>query len=175
MGAKAEVLGLNLWWVYIDLEAQTLTNTHIQDSLCMADVREGAVEGDPVTDVNVEAVLSVGLVDPVRVRQRERLALFTVTCIKHTHTGQWNKLTLYQYPWLLCPHPKHDSRWMLILLCVYSMFTVVSKLHKLIICYVIVVFPPPLVEAKQRDLWLYNGRQCCTSTITTISACVQKN
>lgn len=74
--------------IYIYLATQTHTNTHIRDSLCMADVREGAVEGDPVTDVNVEAVLSVGLVDPVRVCQRERLALFTVTCVKHTHTGQ---------------------------------------------------------------------------------------
>lgn len=52
----------------------------------MADVREGAVEGDPVADVNVEAVLPVGLVHPVRFCQRERLPLLTVTCVKHTHT-----------------------------------------------------------------------------------------
>lgn len=52
----------------------------------MADVREGAVEGDSVADVNVEAVFPVGLVDPVTFCQRKRLPLFTVTCITHTHT-----------------------------------------------------------------------------------------
>lgn len=53
----------------------------------MANVGEGAVEGDAVADVNVEAVLPVGLVHPVRVRQRERFALLAVTCVKHKHTG----------------------------------------------------------------------------------------
>lgn len=51
----------------------------------MTDVGEGAVERDPVADVNVEAVLPVGLVDLVGVCQRERLPLFTVACIKHKH------------------------------------------------------------------------------------------
>lgn len=53
----------------------------------MANVGERAVEGDAVADVNVEAVLPVGLVHPVRVRQRERFALLAVTCVKHKHTG----------------------------------------------------------------------------------------
>lgn len=51
----------------------------------MTNVREGAVEGDAVADVNVEAVLPVGLVHPVRVRQWERFPLFTVTCVTHRH------------------------------------------------------------------------------------------
>lgn len=51
----------------------------------MSDVREGAVEGDPVADINVEAVLPVCLVDPVSISQGKRLALFTITCVKHTH------------------------------------------------------------------------------------------
>ena len=65
----------------------------------MADVREGAVEGDPVADVNVEAVLPVGLVDPVSICQGERFPLFTVTCIKHTQVKTRpqciNRTTLY--------------------------------------------------------------------------------
>lgn len=55
------------------------TNTHIHDSLWVADIRDRAVEWDPVADKNVEAVLPVGLVNTVRVRQGERLPLFTVT------------------------------------------------------------------------------------------------
>lgn len=45
----------------------------------MADVRNRAVQGDAVADVNVEAVFSVGLIDPVSISQGERLPLFTVT------------------------------------------------------------------------------------------------
>lgn len=59
---------------------------HKHDSLWVADVREGAVEGDAVADVDVEAVLSVGLVDPVGVCEGEGLPLLAVTCIKHGHT-----------------------------------------------------------------------------------------
>ena len=47
--------------------------------LGVADVRQGAVEGDAVRDEDVEAVLAVGLVDPVAVRQGERLPLLPVT------------------------------------------------------------------------------------------------
>lgn len=53
----------------------------------MTDVRERAVEGDAVADVNVEAVLPVGLVHPVRVCQRESLPLLTVTWVRHRQTG----------------------------------------------------------------------------------------
>lgn len=49
----------------------------------MADVRDGAVEGDAVADVDVEAVLPVSLVDPVGVCHGERLPLFAVTCMKN--------------------------------------------------------------------------------------------
>lgn len=52
-------------------------------SLWMADVWDGAVEGDPIADVNVEAVLPVGLVHPVCVRQGKRLPLLTITYVKH--------------------------------------------------------------------------------------------
>lgn len=52
----------------------------------MANVGERAVEGDAVTDVNVEAILPVGLIHPVRVCQRERLPLLAVTCVKYKHT-----------------------------------------------------------------------------------------
>lgn len=45
----------------------------------MADIRDGAVQGDPVADVNVEAVLSVGLIDPVSICQGKRLPLLTIT------------------------------------------------------------------------------------------------
>ena len=48
--------------------------------LGVSDVRQGAVEGDAVRDEDVEAVLPVGLVHPVAVRQRERLPLLAVTC-----------------------------------------------------------------------------------------------
>lgn len=64
------------------------TNTDTPDSLLVADVGEGAVERDPVADVDVEAVFSVGLVDPVGFCQRERLPLFTITWQTQTHTGQ---------------------------------------------------------------------------------------
>lgn len=47
----------------------------------MADVRERAVEGDAVADVNVEAILPVGLVHPVRVCQREGFPLLAVTWV----------------------------------------------------------------------------------------------
>lgn len=53
----------------------------------MANVGERAVEGDAVTDVNVEAVLPVGLIHPVRVCQGERFPLLAVTCVKYKHTG----------------------------------------------------------------------------------------
>lgn len=46
----------------------------------MADVGDGAVEGDAVADVDVEAVLPVGLVHPVSVRHGERFSLLAVTC-----------------------------------------------------------------------------------------------
>lgn len=52
----------------------------------MADVGQRAVEGDAIADVDVEPVLPVGLVHPVRVSQREGLALLPVTWVKHTHT-----------------------------------------------------------------------------------------
>lgn len=50
----------------------------------MADVRHGAVEGDPVADVDVEAVLTVSLVHPIGVGHGEGLPLLPVTCSKHT-------------------------------------------------------------------------------------------
>lgn len=50
----------------------------------MADVREGAVERDPVADVNVESILPVGLVHPVSSCQGEWLPLFTIA-YKHTN------------------------------------------------------------------------------------------
>lgn len=53
----------------------------------MANVGERAVEGDAVADVNVEAILPVGLIHLVRVCQRERFPLLTVTCVKYKHTG----------------------------------------------------------------------------------------
>lgn len=59
----------------------------------MADVRERAVERDAVADVNVEAVLPVGLVHPVRVCQRERFALLTVTWGTHRQTGCYERHT----------------------------------------------------------------------------------
>lgn len=50
----------------------------------MADIGDGAVEGDAIADINVEAVLPVGLVDPVSICHRKRLPLFTVAYIRHT-------------------------------------------------------------------------------------------
>lgn len=52
----------------------------------MANVGERAVEGDAVTDVNVEAILPVGLIHPVGVCQRERFPLLAVTWVKCRHT-----------------------------------------------------------------------------------------
>lgn len=52
------------------------------DSLWVADVRDRAVEGDAVADINVEAVLAVGLVDPISVGHWERLPLFSISCVK---------------------------------------------------------------------------------------------
>lgn len=65
-----------------------LVEAGVRDSLCMTDVGQRAVEGDAVADVDVEAILPVGLVHPVRVRQREGFALLAVTWVKHTQTGQ---------------------------------------------------------------------------------------
>ena len=48
--------------------------------LGVSDVRQGAVKGDAVRDEDVEAVLAVGLVHPVAVRQGERLPLLAITC-----------------------------------------------------------------------------------------------
>lgn len=50
----------------------------------MSDIRQGSVEGDPVTDEYVESVLPVGLIHAVRVAQRVRPALLTDTC-RHDH------------------------------------------------------------------------------------------
>lgn len=58
------------------VETQSLS----QDSLGVADVGDGAVEGDAVADVDVEAVLPVGLVHPVSVCHGERFSLLAVTC-----------------------------------------------------------------------------------------------
>lgn len=46
----------------------------------MPDIGDGAVEGDAIADVDVEAVLPVRLVHPVGVRHRKRLALLAITC-----------------------------------------------------------------------------------------------
>lgn len=46
----------------------------------MPDIRDGAVEGDAIADVDVEAVLPVRLVHPVGVGHRKRFALLAVTC-----------------------------------------------------------------------------------------------
>lgn len=50
----------------------------------MPNVRDGAVEGDAIADVDVEAVLPVRLVDPVGVCHRKRFPLLTVTCSRQT-------------------------------------------------------------------------------------------
>lgn len=52
----------------------------------MADVRQRAVEGNPVADVDVEAVLPVGLVYSVRLSQREGLSLLAITWLSHKDT-----------------------------------------------------------------------------------------
>lgn len=77
----------------------------------MPNVRDGAVEGDAVADVNVEAVLPVGLVHPVRVGQRERFALLTVTWVKHRQTGRCERRTPgYASKQLLCAmHPNRSQ------------------------------------------------------------------
>lgn len=54
------------------------------DSLGMANVGDGAVQGDPVADEDVEAILPVGLVHPVSIRQGKRLPLLAVSCITDT-------------------------------------------------------------------------------------------
>lgn len=80
--SAANLVILSLFYVHF-----WLVGTRVRDSLCMANVGERAVEGDTVTDVNVEAVLPVGLIHPVRVCQRERFPLLAVTCVKYKHTG----------------------------------------------------------------------------------------
>lgn len=51
----------------------------------MPNVRDRAVEGDAIADVDVEAVLPVRLVDPVGVCHRKRFPLLTVTCSRQMH------------------------------------------------------------------------------------------
>lgn len=64
------------------LQTYSDVTTHTHGSLLMADIRDRAVQGDPVADVNIESVFPVGLVDPVCVRQGERLPLLTVTFMR---------------------------------------------------------------------------------------------
>lgn len=54
----------------------------------MADVGERAVERDSVTDINVEAVFPVGLVDSIIFCQRERLPLLTITYQTHMYRSK---------------------------------------------------------------------------------------
>lgn len=54
------------------------------DLLWVADVRHGAVEGDSVTDVDVEAILAIGLIHPISIGHGEGLPLLPITCSKHT-------------------------------------------------------------------------------------------
>ena len=54
----------------------------------MPDVGHGAVQGDPVTDVDVEPVLPVRLIHPVGVCEGERLPLFSITCNKDSTVCQ---------------------------------------------------------------------------------------
>lgn len=53
-----------------------------QDSLGMPNIRDGAVEGDAIADIDVEAILPVRLVDPVGVCHWKRFPLLTVTCTR---------------------------------------------------------------------------------------------
>lgn len=62
----------------------------------MADVRQRAVEGDPVADVDVEAVLPVGQVHPVRLIQGEGLPVLAVTWRTHTYTHKETTLLFWQ-------------------------------------------------------------------------------
>lgn len=66
-----------------------LVETRKRDSLCMPNVGERAVEGDAVADVNVEAVLPVGLVHPVGVCEREGFPLLTGTWVTQTNGLGW--------------------------------------------------------------------------------------
>lgn len=93
---SSDVLCLNLPHLKLYPIFPPWTNKHTHDSLRMADVWDGAVQGDPVTDINVEAVLPVGLVHPVSVRQGERLPLFTITCVKHTQSARHHIYHIYQ-------------------------------------------------------------------------------
>lgn len=46
----------------------------------MANIGDGAVEGDAIADVDVEAILPVRLVHPVSVRHRKRFSVLAVSC-----------------------------------------------------------------------------------------------
>lgn len=48
----------------------------------MPNVRDGAVEGDAIADIDVEAILPVRLVDPVGVCHWKRFPLLSVTCTR---------------------------------------------------------------------------------------------
>lgn len=81
LGTKDKQQQVFQWFSSFDADPLILfTFLLVRYSLFVADVRQGAVQRDPVADINVEAVFPVGLVDPVSFCQRERLPLFTVTC-----------------------------------------------------------------------------------------------
>lgn len=48
----------------------------------MTDIRDGSVKGDAVADVNVEAVVTVRLVDAVGICHWEWFPLLTITCVR---------------------------------------------------------------------------------------------
>lgn len=48
----------------------------------MPNIRDGAVEGDAIADIDVEAILPVRLVHPVGVCHWKRFPLLTVTCAR---------------------------------------------------------------------------------------------
>lgn len=48
----------------------------------MTDIRDGSVKGDAVADVNVEAVVTVRLVDAVSICHWEWFPLLTITCVR---------------------------------------------------------------------------------------------
>lgn len=52
----------------------------------MPNIGDGAVEGDAIADVDVEAVLPVRLVHPVGIRHWKRFALLAVTCTRQKHS-----------------------------------------------------------------------------------------
>ena len=54
-------------------------NTEILVSIWVPNVRERAIQGDFIADVNVKSIFSVGLVHSLSIGQREGLPLFSVS------------------------------------------------------------------------------------------------